>query len=187
MIVLSDLQFLTYCKHFLLKHDTDVHFDQIWTNESQFLLYRQSHFKTISPDGRVTIRRHPDTSKCIGMDLVLQKLPSAVLVHVDASRLAMVDLAVHYCWVGPSLHLKPCYAIMMNVASIKVALLADGQMETWMKTNGYNDMTTGWYPSIQKCMYNHSFNQSALGAQRLSWFSIKYTGGVFKHHNPPLG
>ncbi len=80
------------------------------------------------PDSRITIRRHPDTSECVGMNLILQELSSAVLVHVNATRLTVVDFAVHHRRVSTSLDLKPCYAIVVNVASIKVPLYVNDEI-----------------------------------------------------------
>lgn len=83
------------------------------------------------PDCRITIRRHPDTGERVGMDLVLKELSSAVLMHVDAPGLSVMDLTVDHRGIGTGLHLKPCYTIMMDVTSVKVALC----INEWIDTN----------------------------------------------------
>ena len=75
-----------------------------------------------SPYRRVTVGRDPHTSKVIGIDFVLYKLSPALLVDVDASRLAVMDLTAHHCGVGVGLHLKACYTVSMDVTVLKVTL-----------------------------------------------------------------
>lgn len=74
------------------------------------------------PYRRVTVGRDPHTGKVIGIDFVLYKLPPPLLVDVDASRLAMMDLTTHHCGVGVCLHLKTCYTVSMDVTILKVTL-----------------------------------------------------------------
>lgn len=76
----------------------------------------------IFSDGGVASRGNPDTGKVVGVDLVVDKLPSTILMYVNAPCLAMVNFTVHHCWVGPCFHLKPCYPVVVNVARVKVAL-----------------------------------------------------------------
>jgi len=44
-------------------------------------------------------------------------------VHVDAARLAVVDLAAHHRGVGVRLHLEARDAVPVDVAALKVALV----------------------------------------------------------------
>lgn len=75
-----------------------------------------------SPYRWVAVGRDPHTSKVIGIDFVLYKLSPPLLVDVDASCLAMMDLTAHHCGVGVGLHLKACYTVSMDVAVLKVTL-----------------------------------------------------------------
>lgn len=75
-----------------------------------------------TPDGWVTAGGDPDTSKVVGVDLVVDELPAPVLVHVNATCLSMVYFAVHYCRVSTSLHLKPSNPVVVDVARVKVPL-----------------------------------------------------------------
>lgn len=75
-----------------------------------------------SPYRWITVGCDPHTSEVIGIDFVLYKLPPPLLVHVDASRLAVVDLATHHRRVGVRLHLKTCYTVSMDVTIFKVTL-----------------------------------------------------------------
>lgn len=43
-------------------------------------------------------------------------------MHVDAARLAVVDLAAHHRGVGVGLHLEAGDAVPVDVAALKVAL-----------------------------------------------------------------
>lgn len=43
-------------------------------------------------------------------------------MDVDASSLAVVNLAAHHGGVGVGLHLKACYAVPMDVTVLKVTL-----------------------------------------------------------------
>lgn len=75
-----------------------------------------------SPYRRVTVGRDPHTSKVISIDFVLYKLPPALLVDVDASCLAMMDLTAHHRGVCVGLHLKACYTVPVDVTVLKVTL-----------------------------------------------------------------
>lgn len=75
-----------------------------------------------SPYRRVTVGCDPHTGEVIGIDFVLYKLSPPLLMDVDASRLAMMDLATHHCGVGIGLHLKACYTVSMDVTVLKVTL-----------------------------------------------------------------
>lgn len=78
----------------------------------------------ILPYRWVTVGRDPHTGKIIRIDFVLYKLAPPLLVDIDASCLAVVDLTTDHCGVGVSFHLKACYAISMDVTVLKVALKA---------------------------------------------------------------
>lgn len=46
-------------------------------------------------------------------------------MHVDAPRLAMMDLTAHHCRIGVRFHLKPGDAVPVDVAALKVTLETD--------------------------------------------------------------
>ena len=75
-----------------------------------------------SPYRRVAVGRDPHPGEVIGVDFVLYKLPPALLVDVDAARLAVMDLAAHHRGVGVGLHLEACYAVSMDVTVLEVTL-----------------------------------------------------------------
>ncbi len=79
-------------------------------------------YEASSPYRRVTVGRDPHTSKIVGIDFVLYKLPPPLLMDVDASCLAMMDLTAHHCGVGVGLHLKACYTVSVDVTVLKVTL-----------------------------------------------------------------
>lgn len=74
------------------------------------------------PYRRVTVGRDPNTGEVISIDFVLYKLPPPLLVDVDASRLAVMDLAAHHRGVGVGLHLEARYTVSMDVTVLKVTL-----------------------------------------------------------------
>lgn len=74
------------------------------------------------PNGGVAVGRDPHASEVVCIDLVFDELATALLVHVNAPRLAMVDLAAHHRRVGICLNLKTCYAVPVDVAAFKIAL-----------------------------------------------------------------
>lgn len=43
-------------------------------------------------------------------------------MHVDATRLTVMDLTTNHSWVGVRLHLKASYAIPMDVTALKITL-----------------------------------------------------------------
>lgn len=75
-----------------------------------------------SPYRRVAVGRDPHTSKVIGIDFVLYKLSPSLLVDIDASCLAVMDLTTHHCGVGVGLHFEARYAVSVDVAVLKVTL-----------------------------------------------------------------
>ena len=79
----------------------------------------------ISSDGWVAVGGYPHACVLVGVDLVLDELSHALLVHVDAARLAVVNLAANHGWVGLSLHFKASNAVIMDVIRFKVALRSD--------------------------------------------------------------
>ena len=46
-------------------------------------------------------------------------------MHVDAPRLAVMDLTTNHCWIGVRLYLKPSNTVPMDVAALKVTLETD--------------------------------------------------------------
>lgn len=80
------------------------------------------HIVMFLPYRRVAVGRDPNTGEVISVDFVLYKLPPPLLVDVDASRLAVMDLAAHHCGVGVGLHLEARYTVSMDVTVLKVTL-----------------------------------------------------------------
>lgn len=78
-----------------------------------------------SPYRRVTVGRDPHAGKVVGVDFVLYELAPPFLVHVNAPRLSVVDLAAHHGGVGVGLHLEAGDAVPVDVAVLKVALRAE--------------------------------------------------------------
>ena len=56
------------------------------------------------------------------MDLIVDELSLAILVHVDAARLPVVDLTVDDARVRSSFHLEAGNAVVVNVVAVKVSL-----------------------------------------------------------------
>lgn len=81
-----------------------------------------SLWNVLSPYRRVTVGCDPHTSKVISVDFVLYKLSPPLLVDVDASCLAMMDLTTHHRGVSIGLDLEACYTVSMDVAVLKVTL-----------------------------------------------------------------
>lgn len=75
-----------------------------------------------SPYRRVAVGRDPHAGKVVGVDFVLYELAPPLLVHVNAPRLTVVDLAAHHGGVGVGLHLEAGDAVPVDVAVLKVAL-----------------------------------------------------------------
>lgn len=75
-----------------------------------------------SPYRRVTVGRDPHAGKVVGVDFVLYELAPPFLVHVNAPRLSVVDLAAHHGGVGVGLHLEAGDAVPVDVTVLKVAL-----------------------------------------------------------------
>lgn len=105
----ADAGLLNLIKHFTVKFDTAAR-------------NKQNKKLTHKPNGRVAVWCNPNTSKVIGIDLILDELAAALLVHVDAPGLAVVNLTTHYCGVGIGLHLEACDPVSVDVAALKVAL-----------------------------------------------------------------
>ena len=57
------------------------------------------------------------------MDLVLDELSHTLLMDVDSTSLAVVNLTTHNCGVRLCLHLKTSDAIVVNVVRLEVALM----------------------------------------------------------------
>ena len=75
-----------------------------------------------APDGRVAARRHPHAGVVVRVDLVLYELSAPVLVHVDAARLTVVDVAPHHRRVRARLHLEARDPVVVDVVRLKVPL-----------------------------------------------------------------
>lgn len=75
-----------------------------------------------SPYRWVAVGRDPHAGKVVGVDFVLYELAPPLLVHVNAPRLTVVDLASHHGGVGVGLHLEAGDAVPVDVAVLKVAL-----------------------------------------------------------------
>lgn len=43
-------------------------------------------------------------------------------MHVDATRLTVMDLTTNHSWVGVRLHLKASYTVPMDVTALKITL-----------------------------------------------------------------
>ncbi len=77
---------------------------------------------SLSPDRGVAVWGNPHARKVVCIDLVLDELASALLVHVDAACLSVMDLTAHYRRVSIRLHLETCYPVPVDAAALKVAL-----------------------------------------------------------------
>lgn len=62
------------------------------------------------------------TCKVIRMYTILYKLSQTILMHIDASRLTMVNLAFDHCGIGASLDLKSSNPIVVYIVFLEVAL-----------------------------------------------------------------
>lgn len=76
----------------------------------------------LSPYRGVAVGGDPDPCKVVGINLILYELSPSLLMDIDPSRLAVMDLTAHHCGVGVGLHLKACYAVPMDVTALKVTL-----------------------------------------------------------------
>lgn len=54
-------------------------------------------------------------------------------MHVDAPRLAMVDLTTNHCWIGVRLHFEASYTVPMDVTALKVTLGIDRGIQNYSK------------------------------------------------------
>lgn len=85
-------------------------------------IFTQTDSKDHLPNGGVTVRCDPHPSKVISIDFILYELAPALLVHIDASCLAVVNFTAHHCGVSIRFYLKTCNSISVDVAALKVAL-----------------------------------------------------------------
>jgi hypothetical protein len=60
------------------------------------------------------------------MNLVVNELTQAIFVNIDTTCLPMMNLTMYNSRVGTCLHLKASNSVVMNVISLKVALLKQG-------------------------------------------------------------
>lgn len=56
------------------------------------------------------------------MDAILDELAETVLVHINAARLAVMDVALDHRRIGARLHLEAGYPIVVDVVLLEVAL-----------------------------------------------------------------
>ncbi len=76
----------------------------------------------------ITVGRDPHASKVVGVDSVFYELASSVLMHINSSGLAMVDLAFDDRRVRTGLYLKTGYPVIVDVVGFKVALQSNSEM-----------------------------------------------------------
>lgn len=70
----------------------------------------------------ITARSDPHAGKVVRMDAVLDKLTQTILVHVDATRLSVMDFTLDNSWIGASFHFEASNAIVVDVIFLKVSL-----------------------------------------------------------------
>lgn len=68
------------------------------------------------------------------MNLILDKLAQAVLVHINAPRLSVVNLALDHRRIGSGLNLEARYSVVMNVVFLKVTLRKNTQQKAPFST-----------------------------------------------------
>lgn len=55
-------------------------------------------------------------------------------MHVDATRLPVMDLTTNHSWVGVRLHLKASYTVPVDVTALKITLGRNrGGQNSWFK------------------------------------------------------
>lgn len=95
----------------------------------------------------VAIRRDPHACKVVCIDLVFDELAATLFVHIDATSLAVVDLAADHSGVGVRLDLKASYPVPMDVTALKIALEND------KKTNKRMTKIINWYTEVNGTIY----------------------------------
>lgn len=53
---------------------------------------------------------------------ILNELSQSILMHIDAARLTMMNLALDHCGIGASFDLKASYAIVVYIVLLKITL-----------------------------------------------------------------
>lgn len=75
----------------------------------------------VPPYGGIRIRSDPHAGEVIGVDFVVDELAQTVLVDVNASRLAVVYLAMHDGRISAGFYLKPRYPVVVYVIGFEIA------------------------------------------------------------------
>lgn len=111
---------------FLLKQEkiriTNVFQCAFWLDIANSTVWYISQVRVKSPYGRVAVGSYPHSSKVIRMNLVVDKLTTSILMNINATRLAVVNLALDDRWVCSCLHLKASYPIVVDIVAFKIAL-----------------------------------------------------------------
>lgn len=68
------------------------------------------------------------TSKIIGMYSIFYELSQSVLMHIDATRLTMMNVAFHDGWIGAGFHFKAGNSIVMDVILLEISLWNSGHI-----------------------------------------------------------
>lgn len=72
------------------------------------------------------------------MYTILYELTQTILMHIDASRLSMVNLAFDDCGIGASLDLKASNTIVVYIVFLEVALEIIIAINVVMTMTNYN-------------------------------------------------
>lgn len=56
-------------------------------------------------------------------------------MHIDATSLAVMDLAANHSRIGVCLHLKAGYTVPVNVTALEIALGMDGKTQHFQSTS----------------------------------------------------
>ena len=105
----------------------------------------------VPPDGRIAVGGDPHAGEVIRMDFVVYELAQAVLVHVDAARLAVMDFAVNYRRVGSSLHFEAGDAVVVDVVRLEVALRTRQPQQALVSGCPRHAINTTTYHSAVEC------------------------------------
>lgn len=124
-----------------------------------------------SPYRGVAVGRDPHAGKVVGVDFVLDELAPSLLVHVDAPRLPVVDLAAHHGGVGIGLHLEAGDAVSVDVAVLKVALRREsGGREGGRETA--NHCSSPSPPSANHCSCGPSRRRRSSLPPTMPWSKV---------------
>lgn len=53
---------------------------------------------------------------------IFNELSQSILMHIDAARLTMMNLALDHCGIGASFDLETSYAIVVYIVLLKITL-----------------------------------------------------------------